>query len=554
MREYTATNTYAQIARNQKNIAMHSNPDSRRLCSLTVEQKQKIIDERERRVIHGIPHDQATLAHWARETFRLLRAPSQAVISRTLKEVLRPSLFPSSIHKRTRVGKCKELEVALLSWVNAQFAERICISGNLIKAQAQRLQEKINERLPPAKQSKLQFSNGWLCNFQRRCNLRSLRSHGEGGDADFDAVRERLPTIRRSLQMYKQEDIFNADEFGHFYALAPEKTIARERLPGRKKEKARLTYLACCNATGTEKLPLMCIGKAARPRCFEKRSGLELGFDYHHNGRAWMTSALFIGWLMRFSSYITRTDPMRRVALLVDNCADHGNVDSLPPLENVEVFFLPPNTTSQIQPMDAGVIAAVKARYRKMQYAYALDRFDADVNLVYKVDQLSGMRWMRDIWEGLPSQLIYNCWKHTGLLGDVGPPVSNEDVNVGIMDCLSSLISDCARSRIRVESLINPEGEEACLQDVDETALATEAANNILGESCNDCEDDGEMNYLQHLSNSEKLRSIVIAKHLFKLYDIRDLRVEGALEGLQRRLRRDQSRQRQQTLITSFFE
>ena len=36
---------------------------------------------------------------------------------------------------------------------------------------------------------------------------------------------------------------------------------------------------------------------------------------------------------------------------------------------NVQIVFLPPNTTSLIQPMDQGVIATLKAFYRRITFA-----------------------------------------------------------------------------------------------------------------------------------------------------------------------------------------
>lgn len=57
-------------------------------------------------------------------------------------------------------------------------------------------------------------------------------------------------------------DLFNADEFGYFYQMAPETTIAHTLLPGRKKKKQRLTYLACTNANGSERYRFMIIGMA----------------------------------------------------------------------------------------------------------------------------------------------------------------------------------------------------------------------------------------------------------------------------------------------------
>ena len=101
------------------------------------------------------------------------------------------------------------------------------------------------------------------------------------------------------------------------------------------------------------------------------------GFDYHANRKSWMTTELFVSWLYRFSSFISRSNPQRRVILLLDNCSAHGSAESLPNLSNVDYQFLRPNTTSKLQPLDAGIIAALKTRYREKQYDHALDCIDA---------------------------------------------------------------------------------------------------------------------------------------------------------------------------------
>jgi uncharacterized protein YeeX (DUF496 family) len=39
-------------------------------------------------------------------------------------------------------------------------------------------------------------------------------------------------------------------------------------------------------------------------------------------------------------------------------------------MSNVTVKFLPPNLTSEVQPLDQGIIRSVKACYRKMMLQY----------------------------------------------------------------------------------------------------------------------------------------------------------------------------------------
>lgn len=420
-------------------------------------------------------------------------------------------------------------------------------------AKAQRLQAEMNELLPEERRTKLTFSTGWLCNFQKRCNLQSLKSHGESGDADMTAIERELPRIRQTVKLYNPNDVFNADEFGHFYRLAPDRTIAVERLPGRKKDKVRLTYLACCNATGTEKLPLMCIGKALRPRCFKKKRGQELGFDYHANRKAWMTSALFFGWLLRFSSYISRTGPERKVLLLIDNCSAHGSEQSLPAVDNVDVVFLPPNTTSKLQPLDAGIIAALKTRYRKWQYERALDCVDASVENIYHVDQLSAMKALTYIWEQLPKSVLSKCWAHTGLLSEeAGAFTRDETMVAGVLSAMGELCS--SRARHSLEFVLNPDGEDNVIEEVDEATMARETVNEIMEVENDQDDEEEEESYLDKLAWSERMRSVVVVKHLFESFGVVDPLVVNSLRSLHRELKHSRASAARQTRISDFFD
>jgi len=48
---------------------------------------------------------------------------------------------------------------------------------------------------------------------------------------------------------------------------------------------------------------------------------------------------------------------------------------------NVEILFLPPNTTSIIQPLDQGIISTFKAYYIRRTFEKILDDIDQDENL-----------------------------------------------------------------------------------------------------------------------------------------------------------------------------
>ena len=82
-------------------------------------------------------------------------------------------------------------------------------------------------------------------------------------------------------------------------------------------------------------------------------------------------SRVFTNWLNHFNRNMARAD--RNILLLMDNAASHASAEDevqrelygpkTIELSNITNLFLPPNTTSKIQPLDAGIIAAFKAHY-----------------------------------------------------------------------------------------------------------------------------------------------------------------------------------------------
>ena len=72
-----------------------------------------------------------------------------------------------------------------------------------------------------------------------------------------------------------------------------------------------------------------------------------------------MDGVLFEEWIRELDSKFEREG--RKVVLIVDNCPAHPRVKDL---KAINLVFLPPSTTSKTQPMDQGVIRALKAHYR----------------------------------------------------------------------------------------------------------------------------------------------------------------------------------------------
>lgn len=147
------------------------------------------------------------------------------------------------------------------------------------------------------------------------------------------------------------------------YRLEPDQTLATRRLEGRKKNKERLSLALCTNADGSHKLNPFVIGKYGNPRCFKNVKIQNFPVIYRNNPKAWMLAVHFQEWLEDFKIQVTKQHGNQPILLLLDNCPSH-KVESMS-LGQIEIHFFPPETTSKIQPLDAGIIMAFKRHYRR---------------------------------------------------------------------------------------------------------------------------------------------------------------------------------------------
>ena len=100
--------------------------------------------------------------------------------------------------------------------------------------------------------------------------------------------------------------------------------------------------------------------------------------------KAWMTSDIFQQWLDKLNSKMKREG--RSVLLIVDNCPAHPDVV----YSNVKLVLLPLNTTSKLQPCDAGTIQTIKWHYRRCLLRHDLfhmDEASSASDLAYIVDE-----------------------------------------------------------------------------------------------------------------------------------------------------------------------
>ena len=96
------------------------------------------------------------------------------------------------------------------------------------------------------------------------------------------------------------------------------------------------------------------------------------------------------------------------VRVIVDNCPAHPKVKGL---NNVTLFFLPPNTTTKTQPIDQDVIRSLKHNYRKLVSAHHLISIEKK-RVMEKITVLDCMHFLQQAWNNITETTIANCyWK-----------------------------------------------------------------------------------------------------------------------------------------------
>ena len=122
-----------------------------------------------------------------------------------------------------------------------------------------------------------------------------------------------------------------------------------------------------------------------------------------------MTAEIFEEWVRQLDRKFTAAN--RKIALIIDNCMTHPHVEQL---NSIELIFLPPNTTSHAQPVDQGIIRALKAKYRLL----AVQKLTAALekkNPVPTISILSAMTMVQKAWNAVSNRIFTNCFKKAGI-------------------------------------------------------------------------------------------------------------------------------------------
>ena len=122
-----------------------------------------------------------------------------------------------------------------------------------------------------------------------------------------------------------------------------------------------------------------------------------------------MDSILFEEWVREIDRRFTAEG--KKIALVIDNCPAHSSIDNL---VSVDLIFLPPNTTSKLQPMDQGVILSLKAYYKSLSVRKLIEAIEKNKPLP-EFSILDAMRMLDVSWGKVTKEAVVNCFAKAGI-------------------------------------------------------------------------------------------------------------------------------------------
>lgn len=280
-----------------------------------------------------------------------------------------------------------KMEKALYIWIEDCAQKKVPLDGNILKQKALKIFQhlKISNGTIDQQGKPFSASSGWFENFRKRYDLHNLKLGGERASADTEAAEKYPAEFAKIVEEggYTAEQVFNADETGLYWKKMPSRTYVAKELksvPGHKVAKERVSLLLCSNASGNCLMKPLFINRSLNPRALKGVDKTLLPVYWEANKKAWMTAYVFENWFYKCfvpdaEKFLMEKNLAFKVLLILDNASVHPEnlIHS-----NVKVIFLPPNTTSLIQPLDQGAISTFKAYYIRKAFEIILEKLEGD--------------------------------------------------------------------------------------------------------------------------------------------------------------------------------
>ncbi|KAG0439649.1 Tigger transposable element-derived protein 6 [Dictyocoela muelleri] len=153
----------------------------------------------------------------------------------------------------------------------------------------------------------------------------------------------------------------------------------------------------------------MIIGKYSSPRGFKNIDFNKLGLEYTNNSKSWMTREIFDKWLDKLNRKMSGKN--RKILLILDNATVHNIRRNF---SNIELYFLPKNCTSMVQPLDQCIIRSFKENYRKYlarENTLYDDGEKSYCEIIKNFKIINSLNLIMLSWEIVTKETIINCCK-----------------------------------------------------------------------------------------------------------------------------------------------
>ena len=130
-----------------------------------------------------------------------------------------------------------------------------------------------------------------------------------------------------------------------------------------------------------------------------------------------MTANILVSVLTKLNRKFTSKS--RNIIILIDNAGCHPEDFIKECFSNIKLKFLPPKTTSKLQPLDFSIIQTFKVHNRTLFLRYVLSQIDAsdkasEVNRSLSI--LYSIRWVAQAWDAVSPDMIKRCFRKGGIL------------------------------------------------------------------------------------------------------------------------------------------
>ena len=405
-----------------------------------------------------------TVRGWREEADKIQK---QAMENRRVGAKANPSRDPlrrvwdailSLFEKNSRLPQQQRLEV------NVAVVRTIGKQARDILLEAHPKQPFLNS-VEKLNMEKFKASETWARKWARDHQVMSTKP--ETG-TQTEVAQAKLTALQKVVAEFTPERVYTMTSTSLFYRILPHRTYVsklstqkRVRACKGLKSKDRLTLYMSTNESGTDKLPIACIGKYENPACFQVAAQKNL--PYLSQKQALSDAGTYQRWWRTvFLPHVrTHLEEHEKCLLLVEDMGPckaellkdptgQVRVEALPPSQsNTLSFSVTPHkdamgnptpgtqsqqpTLPQCQALEYGILETIKRRYRYRLLQEVMDAFDeramrrkvadnADFprgsrglregNLANVAD---GMRLLESIWKEVATTTIAKAWQRTKL-------------------------------------------------------------------------------------------------------------------------------------------